>query len=98
METAKAHSEPVGHEVGKTDKGKITAEIIVPDKKSDAIMMRMDRNGDGRADVIYFDFQRRNKWDLSLRDENFDGHWTLVGYHADGSLIPTSFESYAVRF
>jgi hypothetical protein len=74
--------------------GKITAELIVPDKQSDAIVMRVDRNGDGRADVAYFDFQRRGKSDLSLWDENFDGHWTLVGYHPDGSLIPSRFESY----
>jgi Trypsin-like peptidase domain len=74
--------------------GKLNAEYIVPDKQSDPIMLRADRNGDGRADVIYFDFQRRGKWDLSLWDENFDGHYTLVGYHADGSLTPSSFESY----
>jgi hypothetical protein len=74
--------------------GKVNAEYIVPDKKTDAIMMRMDRNGDGRADVVYFDFQRRGKWDLSLWDENYDGHWTLVGYHPDGSLTPSRFESY----
>jgi hypothetical protein len=54
----------------------------------------MDRNGDGRADVNYYDLQRRNKWDISLWDENFDGHWTLVGYHPDGGLIPSTFESY----
>jgi len=57
-------------------------------------MLRVDRNGDGRADVVYFDFQRRGKWDLSLWDENYDGHWTLVGFHPDGSLTPSSFESY----
>jgi hypothetical protein len=72
--------------------GKINAESIVPDKQSDPVMLRVDRNGDGRADVIYFDYQRRNKWDLSLWDENYDGHWTLVGYHPDGSLIPSRFE------
>jgi hypothetical protein len=75
-------------------RGKITAEYIVPDKPTEPFVMRVDRNDDGRADVVYFDFQRRGKWDLSLWDENFDGHWTLVGHHADGSLIPTSFESY----
>jgi hypothetical protein len=48
-------------------------------------------NGDGRADVIVFDFKRRGKWDLSFWDEQFDGHWTLVGYHDDGSLKPTRF-------
>jgi S1-C subfamily serine protease len=74
--------------------GKVTAELIVPDKKSDGVVLRVDRNGDGRADVAYFDFKRRGKWDLSFWDENYDGHWTLVGYHPDGSLVPSSFESY----
>jgi hypothetical protein len=74
--------------------GKNNADLIVPDKQSDPIMLRVDRNGDGRADVVYFDFQRRGKWDLSLWDENYDGHWTLVGFHPDGSLTPSSFESY----
>jgi S1-C subfamily serine protease len=74
--------------------GQHNADLIVPDKQSDPIMLRVDRNGDGRADVIFFDFQRRGKWDLSLWSENYDGHWTLVGYHDDGSLTPSRFESY----
>jgi S1-C subfamily serine protease len=74
--------------------GKITAEYTVPDKQSDPISLIVDRNGDGRRDVIYFDFQRQGKWELSLWDENYDGNWTLVGYHPDGSLTPSRFESY----
>jgi S1-C subfamily serine protease len=74
--------------------GKDTAEYVVPDKKADAIILRLDRNGDRTIDAIVFDFQRRSKWDLSFWDENFNGHWTLVGYHDDGSLKPTRFESY----
>src|SRR6187549_3253697 len=71
-----------------------TSDLIVPDKQSEPIMLKVDRNGDGRADVVYFDFQRRGKWDLSLWSENNDGHWTLVGYHDDGTLTPSRFESY----
>jgi len=74
--------------------GKNNADLIVPDKQSEPIMLKVDRNSDGGADVIYFDFQRRGKWDLSLWSENNDGHWTLVGYHDDGSLTPSRFESY----
>ena len=55
----------------------------------DAIMLTWDRNGDDVPDVIFFDFKRLGKWDLSYWDENFDGHWTLVGYHDDGSLKPS---------
>ena len=55
----------------------------------------MDRNGDGRVDLIIFDLKRSGRWDLSFWDENFTGYWTLVGYHDDGSLKPARFESYA---
>jgi hypothetical protein len=74
--------------------GKTDAVFVYPDDKSQAILLKMDRNNDGRADVVFFDFKRRGKWDLSWWDENFDGHWTLVGYHDDGSLKPSRFESY----
>jgi hypothetical protein len=74
--------------------GKENAEYVYPDDLSDPVLLKLDRNGDGRADVIYFDLKRRGKWDISWWDENFDGRWTLVGYHDDGSLTPTRFESY----
>jgi hypothetical protein len=31
---------------------------------------------------------------ISLWDEKFEGHWTLVGYHPHGKITPSSFESY----
>jgi S1-C subfamily serine protease len=77
-----------------TCSGKPNANYIVPDKKSDAILLAWDRNGDGQPDVVFFDFKRQGKWELSYWAENFDGHWTLVGYHDDGSLKPSRFESY----
>jgi hypothetical protein len=75
--------------------GKVNADYIVPDRKTDAIRLVWDRNGDGRPDVVFYDFKRRGKWDLSFWDANFEGRYTLVGYHDDGSLKPTRFESYA---
>jgi S1-C subfamily serine protease len=74
--------------------GKANANYIVPDRKTDAILMTWDRNGDGKPDVIFFDFKRRGRWDLSFWDAKFEGRWTLVGYHDDGSLKPTRFERY----
>jgi S1-C subfamily serine protease len=74
--------------------GKSNAEYIVPDKASEPIVLTMDRNGDGMTDVIFYDLQHRGKWDLSYWDEKYSGRWTLVGFHGDGSLKPTSFESY----
>ncbi len=72
-----------------------TGELVFPDDQSQGIFLRLDRNGDGTVDAIIFDFKRSGKWDLSFWDEKFEGHWTLVGYHDDGSLKPTRFESYA---
>ncbi len=74
--------------------GKADALYTVPDNKAEAITLTMDRNGDGRIDVTYFDFKRQGKWELSFWDETFSGRWTLVGYHTDGSLKPTQLESY----
>jgi S1-C subfamily serine protease len=74
--------------------GKDTGELVTPDDQTQAIFLRMDRNGDGNADVVFFDLNRLGRWDLSFWDENFSGQWTLVGYHDDGSLKPTRFESY----
>ena len=71
--------------------GKDNAEYVVPDDKTKAIFLRLDRNGDGNVDAVIFDFKRRGKWDLSFWDEKFQGYWTLVGYHDDGSLKPTRF-------
>jgi hypothetical protein len=75
--------------------GKGNAEYVVPDDKTKSILLRVDRNGDGNIDLVVFDFKRSGKWDLSFWDEKFEGHWTLVGYHDDGTLKPTRFESYA---
>ena len=72
-----------------------TGELVTPDDKRQAVFLRVDRNGDGRPDIIFFDLKRSGRWDLSFWDDNFTGHWTLVGYHDDGSLKPTRFESYA---
>ena len=74
--------------------GHANANYIIPDNKTDAIKYMVDRNGDGRPDVIYFDMKQLKRWDVSFWDEKFDGHWTLVGYHPDGKITPSSFESY----
>jgi hypothetical protein len=75
--------------------GKDAGELVTPDDRTQAIFLRVDRNGDGNADVIFFDLNRQGRWDLSFWDENFSGQWSLVGYHDDGSLKPARFESYA---
>ena len=75
--------------------GKASGEYVVPDKPSAPIFLRVDRNGDGKADVIFFDLKRSGKWDISWWDDKYSGQWSLVGYHDDGTLKPSRFESYA---
>jgi hypothetical protein len=55
----------------------------------------VDRNGDGKADVVFFDLKRSGKWDISWWDDKYSGQWSLVGYHDDDTLKPPRFESYA---
>jgi hypothetical protein len=74
--------------------GSADANYTIPDNKAEAITLSKDRNGDGRIDVMYFDFKRTGKWDLSFWDETYSGRWTVVGYHLDGTITPTQFESY----
>jgi S1-C subfamily serine protease len=74
---------------------KASGEYVTPDRQADAIFLRVDRNGDGKADVVFFDLKRRGKWDISFWDEKYAGQWTLVGYHDDGTLKASRFESYA---
>jgi S1-C subfamily serine protease len=75
--------------------GRASGEYVIPDKPSAAVFLRVDRNGDGKADVIFFDLKRSGKWDISWWDDKYSGQWTLVGYHDDGTLKPSRFESYA---
>jgi hypothetical protein len=75
--------------------GRASGEYVVPDKPNTAIFLRVDRNGDGKADVIFFDLKRSGKWDISWWDDKYTGQWSLVGYHDDGTLKPSRFESYA---
>ena len=72
----------------------LPTDIDIPDSKSESIMYEIDRNDDGRPDVVFFDLKQQRRWDISLWDEKFEGHWTLVGYHPDGKMTPSSFESY----
>ena len=60
--------------------GRADANYIVPDRKADPIMLTWDRKGSGRPDVIFFDFKRRGKWDLSDWDANLRGSglWSVT--------------------
>jgi hypothetical protein len=71
----------------------VDLEIIVPDDKSKPILLRADRNFDGKPDILLFDFSRQGHWDLSFWDNDFEGAWALVGHHPKGTIEPSSYES-----
>jgi hypothetical protein len=76
--------------------GKVDIEFRLPFKKSDPLTASLDRNHDGRVDMIIMSAARdMDKWDLSLLDEDYDGKWDLVGFHDAGGIQPTRFEAYS---
>ena len=69
-------------------------EIRTPNDSTKAITWVFDQNGDGKPDVVVFDYKRSNYFELSIHDVDFDGKWDLVGLHLDGKLKPTRYEKY----
>jgi S1-C subfamily serine protease len=80
--------------------GKVDVEVIYPDDVSKPYFVKFDRNLDGKADGYVYDFGRTGKWQLSRWDNAYDGDFEgpddVVGFHPDGELTPSSYESYAV--
>jgi len=73
--------------------GRVDVEIVVPDEKSKPILLRADRNFDGKPDILLLDFSRQGHWELSFWDSDFNGAWGLVGHHPDGAIEPSFYES-----
>ena len=82
----------IGYDLNCT--GKTTAEFRYPDDPSLPFTAVFDRNGDGNLDLIIYDFSRTEHWQVSLRDDGYDGSWSLVGHHPDGNLKASWYESY----
>ena len=76
--------------------GKPDAEFRVPYDPSESITFVVDKNGDGKPDIVVFDLDRDKRWDFSLHDTDFDGRWDLVGHHPDGKVVASRFERYDV--
>jgi S1-C subfamily serine protease len=74
--------------------GKADAVLLVPDDKSKPIQALIDKNVDGNIDIKIFDTDRDGKWDVSFHDVDFDGNIDFVGYHPDGGITASSYETY----
>ena len=57
-------------------------------------MALIDSNFDGKIDIVVDDINRDGNWDISFHDVDFDGIIDLVGYHPDGKITPSRYESY----
>jgi len=68
--------------------------IYTPDDPKRPIQALVDSNHDGKIDILVEDRERRGRWAISFHDVNYDGTIDLVGYHPDGKLKPSRFETY----
>jgi hypothetical protein len=68
---------------------------LLPDDKSKPRKALIDSNFDGNIDIVVDDNDRDGKWDISFHDVDFDGTIDLVGYHPDGKITPSRYETYA---
>ena len=75
--------------------GKGDMEYVMPTDKAEPQLLRVDRNGDSRPDVVAFSYSRDYKWEFSFWDDDFDGKWDMVGHHQNGELKPYKLETYA---
>jgi S1-C subfamily serine protease len=75
--------------------GKGDMEYVMPADKAEPQLLRVDRNGDSKSDVLVLSYSRDYKWELSFWDDDYDGKWDMVGYHQKGELKPYKLETYA---
>lgn len=77
--------------------GQVDSDFIIPDDKSENVIIRRDKNGDKVYDLIFVadraSFLLGKVFILaSFWDTNYDGVWDLVGLHPDGSFKPSQFK------
>src|SRR5262249_53415757 len=74
--------------------GKADISVLLPDDTSKTRVAHIVSNFDGKIDIVVDDNDRDGKWDISFHDVDFDGTIDLVGYHPDGKLTPSRYETY----
>jgi S1-C subfamily serine protease len=75
--------------------GKGDMDVVLPYNEKEAKFLRMDRNGDGKPDVVIFSEKRNDYWDYSIWDDNYDGKWDLIGWHKNGEIEPYKYDNYS---
>jgi hypothetical protein len=68
--------------------------IELPDNTSKPRRALIDSNFDDKIDIAVNDTNRDGKWDISFHDVDYDGVVDVVGYHPDGKITPSKYESY----
>lgn len=76
-------------------KGKANIEQVFPYDTKEPYLIKFDRNGDSKPDIIVYSLDRNNKWNFSFWDDDFDGFWDRVGYHEKGDIEPETYEKYS---
>ena len=71
------------HSLDTNCNGKPDAALLVPDKKTDPILLGIDANENGVLEAIYFDLNGDLKFDEVYYDTNEDGTTDLIGYDLD---------------
>ncbi len=74
--------------------GRWDAIYTEPDDQSKSISLQIDSKDTGRIDIVVYDTNRDGKWDISYHDVDGDGKPDLVGYHPDGNVKASRFETY----
>jgi Trypsin-like peptidase domain len=74
--------------------GKIDATWTYFDDLLLPLIFQIDRNHDGVMDLAVLGTRPAAIWVISFWDATFGGHWSLVGYHDDGTLKPARFDTY----
>jgi hypothetical protein len=63
---------------------------VQPDDRKRPDELWIDRNGDGKADVVFFDADHDGNPDHSLWDDEFNGRFAWRGEHVKGSWEPVA--------
>ena len=74
--------------------GKADITLFKADNTKLGTRVLLDRDYNGKTDVVIYDNNRDGKWDVSYYDTDGDGKADLIGRHPDGKINASSYEKY----